>query len=618
MENVDLNSKHSLHQVYPQRVSIVTLLFLLGNVGLQIYSHVGLSAVVLSNQNPGDSDSFSGIAESGAAVNDTEFQIYFCETGQYNYPDVMEECVFSFSAASLRTCLREQGVEGTDDTVDCLGVATSCVRNTCGGICACVRYPTEGAECDEEACNSCVSDDCIAPLEVCWGVSVDAFEDTDCSTIGTETERRVLDEFEASESRALADEPEDGLYVVYEVSFISSVKDAINGEAYGIAVVILICSGIWPYTKNIIMFVAWFVPMTAATRSSILKNLTRLAKWSMVDVFAVVIIVCGVRIEKTIGAGELVVLAEPRIAIVTFAIAAVWDLVQGEYMRAKHLELLERCSDQAPGTNSNKALVKSLRFSLEGSYDATCSLFGKLFWFMWCFAQVGLAFAGVAVPCMSFSITGLAASLEGTNGYEYSAGNIFSTLVSQERLDLMREPGMSVVLMIFYLVMVFLVPIAQYIVIAVASFVGWNKPLATATDIVGGFACLDVFVLSFGVVIAEWDMFINKAIGTQAQDLCPSDDVVCLGMQSEILVGFYLLVVAVILGWVSEIFFTYGFAQAFHPVEHIWIADVLFGKPATACLTKAAALPDAENQGPDVPPTAKVAEIPVASTATMN
>jgi len=565
--DVNVNEKHTLYQVYPRRMSVLTLLFLLGNVGLQVYSHLGLSAVVLSNKDPSTSGSDSDGSLYGTAVNDTVFKEWFCEYGQYNYSDIMREC--NLKADTSVSCMRAEGAEGSDDSMQCLADAAACAPS-CASVCLCQLVTPNDAEC-LSTCSACMRPTCLEPLEDCWGITTDEYEGvTDCSTI---SRRLLANGGDLVDNRELAEAGEDGLYVVYEISFISSVRDAIAGETWAIAIVILICSGIWPYTKNVIMFVCWFVPMTASTRSAILKNLTRLAKWSMVDVFSVIIIVCGVQIQAEIV--NLTVLAEPRVAIVTFAIAAMWDLVQGEWMRSKHLELLETC-DTRKGTGSTEALVKVLDFKPKSanSWDR-CNGFGKIFWLAFCIIQIALTFAGFAVTCMSFTLYVSGSEL---STYEYSSGSILSTLLSPDRLSLMRKPGMMGVLMVFYLVLVFIIPLISYISVLVASFYGWNRKYAKYVDLLSGFACLDVFVLGFGIVIAEWDRFINKAISG-------SGSTVEVSMESNVLAGLYLMIVAVFLGWISELFFAYAFAQTFHPVEQTMAAEFIFENSTGMCLT---------------------------------
>jgi hypothetical protein len=52
-----------------------------------------------------------------------------------------------------------------------------------------------------------------------------------------------------------------------------------------LAVVVVAFSIVWPYTKNIILLLAWYWPMTERTRTQILLWLRRLGKYALVDVY---------------------------------------------------------------------------------------------------------------------------------------------------------------------------------------------------------------------------------------------------------------------------------------------------------------------------------------------
>jgi hypothetical protein len=52
-----------------------------------------------------------------------------------------------------------------------------------------------------------------------------------------------------------------------------------------LAVVVVAFSIVWPYTKNIILLLAWYWPLTERTRTQILLWLRRLGKYALVDVY---------------------------------------------------------------------------------------------------------------------------------------------------------------------------------------------------------------------------------------------------------------------------------------------------------------------------------------------
>jgi uncharacterized paraquat-inducible protein A len=65
---------------------------------------------------------------------------------------------------------------------------------------------------------------------------------------------------------------------------------------------ILIFSGIWPYTKQILTILLWFAPTatcSVSSRGSVLLWLDVLAKWSMIDVFVIITTIAAFRVTIT-------------------------------------------------------------------------------------------------------------------------------------------------------------------------------------------------------------------------------------------------------------------------------------------------------------------------------
>jgi len=73
-----------------------------------------------------------------------------------------------------------------------------------------------------------------------------------------------------------------------------------NAGGTELAIMLLIFSVIWPYTKQFITLALWFMPpqwMSMSRRGSYLVWLDFLAKWSMVDIFTLILTVAGFRVS---------------------------------------------------------------------------------------------------------------------------------------------------------------------------------------------------------------------------------------------------------------------------------------------------------------------------------
>ena len=86
----------------------------------------------------------------------------------------------------------------------------------------------------------------------------------------------------------------------FEFSMASSAIEIWNAGGKELAMLILIFSGVWPYTKQLITLFLWFVPpsvVSVTRRENILLWLDALAKWSMIDVFVLVMTLAAFRVS---------------------------------------------------------------------------------------------------------------------------------------------------------------------------------------------------------------------------------------------------------------------------------------------------------------------------------
>lgn len=85
----------------------------------------------------------------------------------------------------------------------------------------------------------------------------------------------------------------------YDFSIAQSTLDLWHAGGEELAALILLFSGIWPYTKQLITLALWFLPpsvVSVSRRGQFLLWLDLLAKWSMIDIFVLLITVAGFRL----------------------------------------------------------------------------------------------------------------------------------------------------------------------------------------------------------------------------------------------------------------------------------------------------------------------------------
>ena len=86
----------------------------------------------------------------------------------------------------------------------------------------------------------------------------------------------------------------------FEFSMARSTIDMWKSGGWELAILILLFSGIWPYAKLLMTLWLWFSPpsnVSISRRGTILNWLDWLAKWSMTDIFVLVISIAAFRIS---------------------------------------------------------------------------------------------------------------------------------------------------------------------------------------------------------------------------------------------------------------------------------------------------------------------------------
>ena len=86
----------------------------------------------------------------------------------------------------------------------------------------------------------------------------------------------------------------------FEFSMLKSTVEIWEAGGKELAIMILIFSGIWPYTKQLITLGLWFAPpsvISIKTRGSVLTTVDLLAKWSMVDIMTLIVTLAGFRVS---------------------------------------------------------------------------------------------------------------------------------------------------------------------------------------------------------------------------------------------------------------------------------------------------------------------------------
>ena len=362
-------------------------------------------------------------------------------------------------------------------------------------------------------------------------------------------------------------------YDVYNLTFAGSIQDAWESEVYGLAIMIVVFSGIWPYAKNIALVVIWYLPMTDERRSKWLLWLSRLSKYTLVDVYAVIMVLVGVQLDLNIGGITAIIRAEARFAIIAFLLATVWEFIQIEWMQVKHTNFVEynKCvahnnsvedAAQIPADNgADEVESPESDDDLPKEQQANGTLaprrkMGGLHWnitLTLCLLTVGLYIAGATLELVR--IENYYLGTDGTEGcvLSYNLGNVAIPLVNEVSFEDNEHKGQNWTLFIFYILFAMVLPITVHLLqityIYSSTTNNYKEMRVKAGHLAGilwGMASVEVFLLGLFAVEYKFEKFITSLAGEQGAQF--------IDVQSYLGPGFILLIIYSIAGGLLQFY----------------------------------------------------------------
>lgn len=139
------------------------------------------------------------------------------------------------------------------------------------------------------------------------------------------------------------DTPNEHEKNIFYFGLVSTVKDMWNAKVYVLAILIAFFSGFWPYVKLMFMLCSFLLPpsiLTVSRREYFLRFLDAYGKWSLIDVFVMVMFTCAFHLHLAL-APTLVIDVNVRadFGFFSFLYATILSLVLGHVTLACH-----RCS----------------------------------------------------------------------------------------------------------------------------------------------------------------------------------------------------------------------------------------------------------------------------------
>jgi len=109
----------------------------------------------------------------------------------------------------------------------------------------------------------------------------------------------------------------------------TSINDMWAAGTYPLAIIIALASGGWPYAKQLLLIFAWFAPATVLhpnARGRMLEILDSLGKWSLIDIFVLVMLMVGFRFYLSSSLIQSFSLLPPDVLVVDVVVTPGWGI----------------------------------------------------------------------------------------------------------------------------------------------------------------------------------------------------------------------------------------------------------------------------------------------------
>jgi hypothetical protein len=572
----------SLNEVYGNRIGFWQTLSMVLNAGLMVYAHVGLSAVFVSNQERVDEavaaePSFSSTGactESDHAIWESIGFVKKTKLSNYCAREFRSPPCFMDSACNSE-CFHEVGGY-SEPCAACFGVLPACgFENNCAFICQQDGFSPE--------CKSC-NKPCDATFQNCSGLDPNLQVNVTLPPFFSPTTTNVSDDKDVEVSTAFMSNEEicefqqegidpedyDTFYVVYEVQFFKAIHTAWTSDARLLAVIVVAFSGIWPYAKNVILVFTWYLKLTEKQRTWILKWLHRLGKYTLIDIYIVILLCVGVLIEMTVADGvPVLVKGEPRSAIVAFLVATLWEFVHFEWMTKLHEKHMHRGLGQRQEMTG--PLLSALRFKHSRDSDHE----GKVFKF-----SMGLKLFALILLVTTFSLFLVGSSVELVRftsvrpeepGGCTRSYNLYTAATEMVSPFMLHGSKHKLGIWIMYISYLFLCAVCNLIVhciqVLVLVFDVKNSTMCRFANQAWAFASVDVLIIGVYCIEFKFEKMIGAMAGNKGSQF--------FGIDSAKGPGFYILIAYSVLSAFLQYIFNSAVSEyyrfdPYHKLDYIW------------------------------------------------
>jgi len=366
-----------------------------------------------------------------------------------------------------------------------------------------------------------------------------------------------------------------------QYTLVGSVKDMADSGVFPLAALIVIFSGTWPYIKLLMMMLCWFAPtriLSVKRRQMVLSFLDAYGKWSLVDMFVMVIMMVAFKFDcagsamplplvsdilNSVGAGfEVHVFAEPEIGFHIFILATLMSLILGHMMSGCHRWAHQLCEygvarDGTGGVSRicDKIHPQGLHSRVHRWAPAvTLSVSGLL------------VLLGVLLDTFNFTFQGLAGFLLGEDSRirPFSVATLSMAIPAATQEP--NSPSTRFIqgtFIMFTMVLALAYPVLLTVLWSAPLTEKVQRRLLVSCQVIHAWNALDVFVVSILAGVLEIERFALAIIGDKCDPInhllerspwfvqrIPGNPV-CFDVMTVLRSGFWLLAVAALIEYIA-------------------------------------------------------------------
>jgi len=382
----------------------------------------------------------------------------------------------------------------------------------------------------------------------------------------------------------------------FEFSMAKSTIDIWRSGGKALALLILIFSGIWPYTKQLITLTLWFAPTSLvpiSRRGSILLWLDWLGKWSMIDIFVLIICLAAFRVSVNspsdltllpVGFYSLDLLVVPLWGLYANMIAQLVSQLSSHFIIHYHRRIAKRARDQYLENEADyfletreeideKVLLRTHQFSHPHRAEEAKLVVRASTNYLMIFLMLSVIVcitSGCILPSFSIEVLGLL-GIAVEAGQKYREAKEYHSIFTVIRLlfdqaeflgTLKNDVGLTSFSVIFT-VTVLVAPILQSLALAVSWFIPITKKqrlrITLFIEILQSWQYAEVYIIA--IFVASWQLgpissfMVNSYCGSLDAffselvfyGILKTEDAQCFSIMSSIEEGFFILAVGSIL-----------------------------------------------------------------------